>query len=304
MTAHDFFVGADGRARWFWRLALFAAAVTAAVILVQGVGAKLLAGVFLRPGEQITVWEWQLLVSLLLAHLALLRFVERRGWSWVGLGRDAARPASLLHGVAIGALAIGLPSALLLATRWLRVIPTPDGSWGGAAYSLAVTLAPAAMWEELTFRGYPFAVLRERFGAVAAVGVTSVLFGLLHVSNPGATPLAITMVIVAGIFLGAILLATRSLWATWAAHFAWNWTMAALFHMEVSGGGFPTPDYRVVEVGPDWLTGGGWGPEGGVAALLGMTTAMLYLRARARRAPTDGDDVANTLARPIGREER
>jgi len=167
-----------------------------------------------------------------------------------------------------------------------------------------VTLAPAAMWEELTFRGYPFAVLRERFGAVAAVGVTSVLFGLLHVSNPGATPLAITMVIVAGIFLGAILLATRSLWATWAAHFAWNWTMAALFHMEVSGGGFPTPDYRVVEVGPDWLTGGGWGPEGGVAALLGMTTAMLYLRARARRAPADADDVANTLARPIGREER
>jgi membrane protease YdiL (CAAX protease family) len=304
LTARDILVGADGRARWFWRLALFAAAVYAAVVLVLGLSDRLLVGVFLRPGELITLREWQLLLSLLLVHLAMLRLVERRGWSWVGLDRHAARPASLLHGVAIGALAIGLPAGLLLLTRWLRVIPTPDGSWGGAAYSLAVTLAPAAMWEELTFRGYPFAVLRERFGAVAAIGATSILFGLLHITNPGANPFAISMVIVAGIFLGAILIATRSLWATWGAHFAWNWTMAALFHMEVSGGGFPTPDYRVVEVGPDWLTGGGWGPEGGVAALLGMTTAMLYLRVRARRAPNDADDVANTLARPIGREER
>jgi membrane protease YdiL (CAAX protease family) len=304
LTARDAFVGADGRARWFWRLALFAVAVAAAVFLLLGITEPLLAGVYLRAGERLIVQEWVLLLGVLLAHLLLLRFVERRGWGWVGLDRHAARPAGLLHGVAIGALAIGLPSLLLLATRWLCVVPMPDGSWGGAAYSLAMTLAPAAMWEELMFRGYPFAVLREQFGPVAAIGATSILFGLLHVGNPGVTPLAITMVVVAGIFLGAILLATRSLWATWAAHFAWNWTMAALFHMEVSGGGFPTPDYRVVEVGPDWLTGGGWGPEGGLAALVGMTTAMLYLRVRARRAPTDADDVANTLARPIGREER
>jgi hypothetical protein len=112
------------------------------------------------------------------------------------------------------------------------------------------------------------------------------------------------MVIVAGVFLGGVLMATGSLWAAWAAHFGWNWTMAAIFHMQVSGGGFPTPDYRVVEVGPDWLTGGGWGPEGGLAALVGMTTAMLYLRERARRAPTDANDARNTLARPARREER
>lgn len=305
MTARDLFVGADGRARWFWRLALFVVAVAAAVLVVQGVAAPLLAGLMLRPSEQLIVQEWLLLLALFLAHLVLLRLVDRRPWSWVGLGREAARPAALLRGLAIGALAIGVPSGLLLLSRWLRVEPTPDGSWGGAAYALATTLAPAAMWEELTFRGYPFAVLRERFGVVVALGVSSVLFGLVHLQNPGAAPLPILMVIVAGVFLGGILLAARSLWAAWAAHFAWNWTMAAIFHMEVSGGGFPTPDYRVVEVGPDWLTGGGWGPEGGVAALAGMTTAMLYLRLRARRARTEGNDAdTNTLARPARREER
>jgi CAAX protease family protein len=304
LTARDLFVGADGRARWFWRLVLFVVAAVAAVILLQGVAGPPLARLMLRPGEQLIVQEWMLLLALLLAHLLLLRLVERRHWSWVGLGREALRPAALLRGLAIGALAIGVPAGLLLAARWLRVEPTADGSWGGAAYALAMTLAPAAMWEELAFRGYPFAVLRERFGAVAALGATSVLFGLVHLQNPGRAALPILMVIVAGFFLGGVLLATRSLWAAWAAHFAWNWTMAAIFHMAVSGGDFPTPDYRVVEVGPDWLTGGGWGPEGGLAALVGMTTAMWYLRVRARRAPTDAVDDGNALARPARREER
>lgn len=306
MTARDLFVGADGRVRWGWRLVLFAVALAASVVLVLGLASPLVGRVPLMSGEGMLLQEWLILLALLSAHLIVLRLVERRPWSWVGLGREAIRPAALLRGLAIGALAIGVPAGLLLVTRWLRVEPAADGSWGNAAYVLGTTLAPAALWEELAFRGYPFAVLRERFGARAALVVTSLLFGLLHAQNPGAAPLPIFAVIVAGFFLGGVLLATGSLWAAWAAHFAWNWTMAALFHMAVSGGGFPTPDYRVVEVGPDWLTGGGWGPEGGVGALVGMGAAMWYLRLRARRGDTRAATGAamDTLARPAGREER
>jgi hypothetical protein len=107
------------------------------------------------------------------------------------------------------------------------------------------------------------------------------------------------------------MLATRSLYAAWAAHFAWNWTMAAVFHMAVSGSGFPTPNYRVVEVGPDWLTGGSWGTEGGIGALLGMSAGLLYLfarpRARLLRAGAAAErpiaSSTDTLPRPDGREE-
>jgi hypothetical protein len=136
--------------------------------------------------------------------------------------------------------------------------------------------------------------------------VTSLVFGLIHAQNPGAAPLPIVAVVVAGFFLGGVLLATRSLYAAWAAHFAWNWTMAAVFHMAVSGGGFPTPDYRVVEVGPDWLTGGGWGPEGGAAALVGMSAAIWLLWSRARAGAVElaaAGPVTNTNTRPSRREE-
>ena len=145
-------------------------------------------------------------------------------------------------------------------------------------------LAPAALWEELVFRGYAFAVLAEWWGTPAALGATSLVFGLVHLQNVGATPESIAVVVMAGVFLGAVLVVLRSLWAAFAAHLTWNWVLAGVLHSAVSGVPFATPDYRLVDAGPDWATGGVWGPEGGVPAALGLVvvTAYLYLR-RGRR---------------------
>jgi hypothetical protein len=74
-----------------------------------------------------------------------------------------------------------------------------------------------------------------------------------------------------------------SLYAAWAAHVAWNWIMAVPLHAPVSGLAFEAPDYRTVSTGPAWITGGSWGPEGGLAAALGMVAALIYLNARRRR---------------------
>jgi uncharacterized protein len=86
--------------------------------------------------------------------------------------------------------------------------------------------------------------------------------------------------VLAGVFLAAVLLATRSLYAAWMAHFAWNWVMAVPLHANVSGLTLAQPDYQVVDAGPDWATGGAWGPEGGAiaAAAIIAVLVMLYLR--------------------------
>ena len=100
-----------------------------------------------------------------------------------------------------------------------------------------------------------------------------------------------------------MLLATGSLWAAWTAHLAWNWTLGALLHAAVSGLPFATPGYRMVETGPDWLTGGPWGPEGGAGAAAGMLGALGLLSAwrRRRRGASSGDSNDNPFARPDGR---
>jgi membrane protease YdiL (CAAX protease family) len=226
------------------------------------------------------LFQWISLTSVVIATWIMLRRVEKLPWSTVGLGRTAAAPPLLLKGAALGAITIGAASLLLLATHMMRVDRTLPGSWWGEAGHSTIVLLPAAFFEELFIRGYVFAVLRRASGWRLALIVTSAVFGLLHAWNPGADAESILAVTVAGFFLGAILLATRSLYAAGAAHFAWNWVMSGALHIAVSGVPSADPDYRVVETGPDWLTGGGWGPEGGLAAVAVMFIAIFYLYGR------------------------
>jgi membrane protease YdiL (CAAX protease family) len=182
-----------------------------------------------------------------------------------------------------GLLPIAIPSLALLAFGELRFVSSAPGSWWAAAGISLVNLLPAAASEELLLRGYVFSALREATSARFTLIATSVIFGLLHIPNPGSDAESIAIVMLAGFFLGSVLLATRSLYAAIAAHFVWNWFMAAGLHTAVSGIAVMTPDYQVVDAGPDWLTGGSWGPEGGLAAALGMFAVLVYLHARPLR---------------------
>jgi membrane protease YdiL (CAAX protease family) len=226
------------------------------------------------------LFQWISLASVVIASWIMLRRVEKLPWSTIGLGRAAAAPPLILKGAALGAATIGVASLLLLATHMMRIDRTLPGSWWGEAGHSTNVLLPAAFFEELFIRGYVFAVLRRASGWRLALIVTSAVFGLLHAWNPGADAESILAVTVAGFFLGAILLATRSLYAAGAAHFAWNWVMSGALHIAVSGVSSADPNYRVVETGPDWLTGGGWGPEGGLAAVAVMFIAIFYLYGR------------------------
>ncbi|MDQ3697784.1 MAG: CPBP family glutamic-type intramembrane protease [Gemmatimonadota bacterium] len=280
MTSRELFQLPDGTLRAPWRLLGFFVIGTMCATVLGSASA-----VFARSKPGAAVSSWIFLVSLLVAHAVMLRAVDRLPWTVVGLARDQARPRYVAGGWLIGALAIGVPSVVLLGTGLLDVYRMPGGAadWWRWAASMALFLLPAALWEELVFRGYPFVVLRKAIGLPGALGLTSVLFGLAHVGNRPGSLLPLVLVVLAGFFLAAVLLATQSLWAAWMAHFAWNWVMAALLHTDVSG--FlpaPPPAYRVADAGPDWVTGGAWGPEGGVAAGLGMTAGLAYLFARWR----------------------
>lgn len=276
-TARALFVSRDGRLRALWRLAIFA-------VVCLFLAGPILAGVALLVERAIVGREVGysvgICIVLLLAHWLLLAWVDRRGWDVVGLDRAAARPATLAWSAALGAAAIALPVLALLATGWMRAEPAAPGSSLAQAGQALMLLAPAAFLEELLMRGYVFTTLREGIGLVGALLLTSALFGLLHLGNPGATAVSILMVTMAGVLLGMVFVVTRSLYAATATHLAWNFVLAGVLHVSVSGLGFTTPDYRLVETGPDWMTGGAWGPEGGVAAGLGMTAALAYLIAR------------------------
>lgn len=261
-----------------WRIVVFYLIWFVALAILQAMTLELPGVTDVDTRE--LVFHWNSLASVIVATWFMLRRVDKLPWSEVGLDRAAASPPVLLKGAALGGLTIGVASALLLATHMLSIYPTIPGSWWGEAGRSTMILAPAGFFEELFMRGYVFALLRRAAGWKTALIITSIVFGLLHVANPGADSESILAVIVAGFFLGVVFLATRSLYAAGAAHFAWNWVMAGALHIAVSGVPSHDPDYRVVDSGPDWLTGGPWGPEGGLAAVAVMFVVLFYLYGR------------------------
>lgn len=280
-----------------WRLVAFGVAF----VLLEGIAESVLGPVgrwlTRQAGTPVPLYPWTMLAGALGGCAALLGVADPQPWEVVGLGEDSWAPRRLARGAAVGVAAIAataLGLALLGALEFQRHPGSAPamapglllGVWLGTALRMLLFLAPAALWEEVVFRGVLYHVGASAGGATVARWSTSVAFGLVHLANPGAGVRTVAAVMLAGWGLALVRERTGSLPAAWAAHLAWNWIMAAVLHVPVSGLPFDTPGYRAVLRGPDWLTGGSWGPEGGAVALAVLGAGAWIARPRgAQRNP-------------------
>jgi uncharacterized protein len=182
-------------------------------------------------------------------------------------------------GVLGGCLVAG--AALLLAVivgsaRWVPDAGTPP-QYADSALKTVLVLAPSALGEELVFRGVPLVLLAAVIGRGSAVVAVAIAFALAHLSNPNVTALGLGNVALAGVLLGLAFYAPGGIWTAAGVHRGWNALLACL-DTPVSGVPFRIPllDYR--PGGPVWLTGGGFGPEGGLAATVAMTLGIVVAR--------------------------
>jgi CAAX protease family protein len=176
----------------------------------------------------------------------------------------------LLLGIVPALLALGL-SILAGGAAFL-----PDSGGPGMYLTqmarTALILAPAALLEEIMFRGVGQVVLGKAFGRIPALVFLSVAFAAAHLGNPNGTPLALFNIALAGVLLGVAFYAPGGIWTAWGAHFGWNATLAAA-DAPVSGLPFAIPLIDYSPGGPLWLTGGSFGPEGGLLATVAISIA-------------------------------
>ncbi|MGN6391803.1 MAG: CPBP family glutamic-type intramembrane protease [Gemmatimonadales bacterium] len=158
-------------------------------------------------------------------------------------------------------------------------------AWASQVGKTALILAPAALAEELMFRGLPMAVAARAVGRGWSILLLSLLFALAHLTNPDVTAAGIGNIAIAGIFLALAFFSRGGMWTAFGAHLGWNVTLAALA-APVSGLPFDIPyiDYR--SGGPVWLTGGAFGPEGGLLATFALTAAVVLVARWNREEPT------------------
>jgi hypothetical protein len=123
------------------------------------------------------------------------------------------------------------------------------------------------------FRGVGQVALARAIGRVRAVVLLSALFALAHLFNPNGTPLGLFNIGLAGLLLGFAFYLPGGIWTAWGAHFGWNAMLAAL-DAPVSGLPFEIPLIDYAPGGPQWLTGGTFGPEGGLLATTTLAIAV------------------------------
>ena len=154
----------------------------------------------------------------------------------------------------------------------------------GALWSMLSLSVFSGVFEETLLRGVVLRHLEAMLGTWTALAISSAIFGAAHLMNPDATPFAACAIAMeAGILLGAAYLLTRRLWLAVGLHAAWNFTQGWVFSVPVSGGPAPLGLLITRRAGPDWLTGGNFGLEASVIALVVATAAGAGMLVLARR---------------------
>lgn len=294
-VARYIFVNDENELRSGWRVLAFVACVIISAALLTGlkeVFATLIPSfAYLRDSERARSASQQLvylvvsnvinLAAAMIASGFCARLLERRSLASVGFKlhprwrRDFAL-GSLLGGSSL-AIAVGIIATVGAVSFVVQTRKPGDLAQGLAITALFFVVAGAT--EELVFRGFPFQAFVHGLGGARAIAITAFLFGIAHITNPGATPFSTINTILAGVWLGIAYLMTRSLWLATALHWSWNFAMVFVFGLPVSG--FTSLDslswLRSTPGPPVWISGGGYGPEGGAAATLALILSTLTL---------------------------
>jgi hypothetical protein len=211
----------------------------------------------------------------LATYLAWVRYVEHRRATELDPHAAVGEGAGgLVLGIALFSLVIGALAMLGIFTvdGW--------GSWTAAAVGLAAALATAVV-EEIIFRGWVFRTVRDIGGTWIGVAVSAVLFGLLHAFNPGASATStIAIALEAGVLLALAYAATDRLWVPIGLHAGWNFAEGSVFGTAVSGHAPTGALLQGMLRGPTVLTGGIFGPEASVVAVVVCVIAAAVLAAR------------------------
>ena len=223
-----------------------------------------------------------ILLTAVAGYWVFVRWHERREVTELHL-----RPVQLVLGGASGAAMVALPIAVLFALGLYERVLFRGAS--PALLDVAALIGIAAILEELVYRCLLFQVLERAWGTTWALAAQAVVFALQHLENveQGGLSDVLTMLVsvtLLGLLWAGVFVLTRNLWVVAAHHAAWNFTIL-LSGVPLSG----LEDWRKLAplesrlVGPDWLTGGMFGPESSLLVIVSTSVAVVLLLRAARR---------------------
>ncbi|MFB7891228.1 lysostaphin resistance A-like protein [Microbacterium sp. NPDC056044] len=254
--------------------------------------------------------QWlEMVANLIPAALMILWVVlyERRHIKTMGFRRPGRGLLLLLLGLPIGAAIISIPILFLWATGSYQLTAAPANAttgWVAVGLVLALALTHVVQGgnEEILIRSFLLQNSGLQMPGWLAILLPALLFTLMH--GVLSRPIGFTTIMMYAIFAAFIVLWQNSLWLIIGIHGGWNWAEGNIWGVQVDGINVRTAGLIYLEPTPgaaDWLTGGSFGPEGGVpgAILLTILAGLAFLLYRRSQARTQATAAAAVTAPQI-----
>lgn len=216
------------------------------------------------------------------------RFADKRSFTSLGFRINKQAGFDLLMGIAMPFLLFLIIYLIEYSMGWLKF---DSFAWQTNSPALVISQTTryfiwfifVAWNEELVYRGYIMQSLASGLNLTWGILISSVYFGIEHLSNPNSNGMAVAGIFLIGLFFAYAYIRTGQLWLPIGLHLGWNFFESAVFGFPVSG--YDRPGLLHITVsGPEFWTGGAFGPEAGLIilpiTLLGAVLIHLYTRHR------------------------
>ncbi|MEO0440780.1 MAG: type II CAAX endopeptidase family protein [Pseudomonadota bacterium] len=269
----NIFTDSNGRLHRLWRLPLFA--ISLLVVL---------SPLFLVSPQWL---QLALAVILLTVFLKLWAAkIEQKTPGDYGISGGTSFGIEFLFGLAVGGLVIGLIFAASVSWSTPDPIVINMTAIDGAFWMFLFRMLLVAYWEELIFRGFLLTSFRDYFATkmsgkssmAIAVLLSSLLFALVHGATDNFPWAAFSILTLNGAIWCLPVILTSRLGMSIGLHAAWNFAQTKIFGFSMSGNQSASSLFSAELTGPDYWTGGAYGPEAGLSGIVALVvTGILVL---------------------------
>ena len=210
-----------------------------------------------------------------------------------GTGLRGNRIPELLMGILVGFLMNGV--LILFAIMHGDIHLYFDRFSIGAILFLFVSVFIQSAAEEIMCRGFIYhRILRTYRGQyLAAALINGIFFGLIHITNNGATPIAIIDIMICGIEYSALVYYFDSVWMAMGMHAGWNFTQSILAGLPNSGNVFPYSIFRLdaATATNSFFYDVGFGVEGTIPSIIIELVVLVLIIVIGRKMKRQSTDI-------------
>jgi membrane protease YdiL (CAAX protease family) len=216
------------------------------------------------------------IMSIIIVWL-FFRIMEKKKLSESGIPNIKSGYRDLILGLLLGAISM---TVIFIAMLWTGNIGIKEKLlepvFNSSLYGGLILFILVGIEEEYIFRGFIMNVLWQTKNKLVVFIVSALIFSAAHGLNPNISGMGLLNIFLVGLLFAYMFYKTKSLWMPIGYHITWNFFQGNIYGFPVSGTE-PSGIYTIINTKDNLITGGGFGPEGGILATAVIVLGGLFV---------------------------